>query len=79
MPELAEVEYFRRRWDDGIGQRIVRVALHAEKRVFRGSDPHLIEKTLRGRRLVDSRPAWKAACISFLRRSWLEHSSGDVR
>jgi hypothetical protein len=25
VPELAEVEYFRRRWDNGIGQRVVRV------------------------------------------------------
>ena len=34
MPELAEVEYFRRRWDDGLGQRVLGVKLHLENRVF---------------------------------------------
>ena len=36
MPELAEVEYFRRRCTHGAGQRIVCVELHGEKRVFVG-------------------------------------------
>ncbi len=34
MPELAEVEYFRKRWDAGIGEKIVAVHLHGEKRIF---------------------------------------------
>lgn len=71
MPELAEVEYFRRRWDDGIGQRIVRVALHSEKRVFRGSDPHLLEKTLRGRKLIESETRGKQVAFRFSGGAWL--------
>jgi Formamidopyrimidine-DNA glycosylase N-terminal domain len=71
MPELAEVEYFRRRWDDGIGQRVVRVELHGEKRVFRGSDPDLIQKTLRGAKLRDSETRGKQIVFRFSKGAWL--------
>jgi formamidopyrimidine-DNA glycosylase len=71
MPELAEVEYFRRRWDDGTGQRIVRVELHGEKRVFRGSEPDLIEKTLRGRKLLGSEARGKQIAFRFSNGAWL--------
>ena len=37
MPELAEVEYFRKRWDPGIGDKVIVVQLHAEKRIFSGT------------------------------------------
>ena len=46
MPELAEVEFARKRWDPGLGQRVIKVQLHPEKRIFRGSDPDLIVRTL---------------------------------
>ena len=71
MPELAEVEYFRRRWDDGTGQRIVRVELHGEKRVFRGSEPDLIEKTLRGKKLLGSEARGKQIAFRFSNGAWL--------
>jgi formamidopyrimidine-DNA glycosylase len=71
MPELAEVEYFRRRWDDGIDQRVVRVELHGEKRVFRGSDPGLIEKTLRGKKLLGSETRGKQIAFQFSKCAWL--------
>ena len=71
MPELAEVEYFRRRWDDGIGQRVVRVELHGEKRVFRGNDPGLIEKTLRGKKLLGSETRGKQIAFQFSKGAWL--------
>ena len=71
MPELAEVEYFRRRWDEGIGQRVVRVELHREKRVFRGSDPGLIEKTLRGKKLLGSETRGKQIAFRFSKGAWL--------
>ena len=35
MPELAEVEYFRKRWDPGLRQRVLAVEPHEAKRVFR--------------------------------------------
>ena len=54
MPELAEVEYYRRQWDAGLGARILAVELHARKRVFRGSDTREIVRRLTGARLVQS-------------------------
>ena len=71
MPELAEVEYFRRRWDGGIGQRVERVELHGEKRVFRGSDLGLMEKTLRGKKLVGSETGGKQIAFRFSNGAWL--------
>jgi formamidopyrimidine-DNA glycosylase len=71
MPELAEVEYFRRRWDEGVGQRVVRVELHREKRVFRGSDPDLIAKTLRGKKLLASATRGKQIAFEFSKGAWL--------
>ena len=71
MPELAEVEYFRRRWDDGIGERVVRVELHREKRIFRGSDPDLIKKTLRGQKLLGSETRGKQIAFRFSKGAWL--------
>ena len=38
MPELAEVEFYRKQWDAGLGAKIIAVQLHAQKRIFRGSD-----------------------------------------
>jgi formamidopyrimidine-DNA glycosylase len=38
MPELAEVEYIRTRWNPGLKHRIEKVALHETKRIFRGID-----------------------------------------
>lgn len=48
MPELAEVEYFRRQWDPGLKQRIEAVAVHGKKRIFRGIDIPEMEKALAG-------------------------------
>jgi|SRR6476620_3777840 formamidopyrimidine-DNA glycosylase len=71
MPELAEVEYFRRRWDDGISRRVVRVELHGEKRIFRDSDPEVIETTLRGAKLLGSEARGKQIAFRFSKGAWL--------
>jgi formamidopyrimidine-DNA glycosylase len=54
MPELAEVEYFRRQWNSGLGSRILEVAAHPEKRVFRGADVAALKKAITGAKLVGS-------------------------
>ena len=54
MPELAEVEYYRRKWDAGLGGKILAVQLHAQKRVFRGTDPRELRLELIGTRLRQS-------------------------
>ena len=71
MPELAEVEYFRRRWDDGIGQRVFGVKLHAANRVFRGSNSNSIEMTLPRKKLVSSETRGKQIAFRFSSGVWL--------
>jgi formamidopyrimidine-DNA glycosylase len=67
MPELAEVEYFRRKWDPGLGRQVVRVALHPEKRVFRGTDVVALQKALTGVRLLRSEGHGKQMLFRFAR------------
>ena len=38
MPELAEVDYFRRKWNPGLKKKIESVEVHGTKRIFRGID-----------------------------------------
>lgn len=46
MPELAEVEFYRKIWAPCCDHRIVSVEIEAAARVFRGTDPDLIVRTL---------------------------------
>jgi formamidopyrimidine-DNA glycosylase len=71
MPELAEVEYFRRQWDPGLGQKIVAVQLHATKRIFRGSDTRELRRRLTGARLVESIARGKQMLFRFSGDNWL--------
>jgi formamidopyrimidine-DNA glycosylase len=71
MPELAEVEFYRKQWNDGLGQRILSVDLHADKRIFRGIDTTLLKKTLTGATLVNSRAHGKQMLFCFTRDGWL--------
>ena len=54
MPELAEVEFYRRQWDPGVGAKVLAVKLHARKRIFRGSNTREIVTRLTSTRLVSS-------------------------
>jgi len=69
MPELAEVEYFRRQWDSGLGARVIGVGAHPEKRVFRGTDVAALEKALTGARLLGSEGHGKQMLFRFSRRA----------
>jgi formamidopyrimidine-DNA glycosylase len=71
MPELAEVEYFRRCWDSAIGQKVLSVHLRGEKRIFRGNDLQMMERTLSGARLVSSEARGKQLLFGFSNRGWL--------
>ena len=72
MPELAEVEFFRKRWDlAAAGQRITSVALHGGAKVFRGTDPRSIEKDLPGTRFESSEAAAKQMLFRFSGGHWL--------
>lgn len=71
MPELAEVEFFRRRWDVGLGAPITRVLLHPKAGIFKTSDPALIVRHLTGATLLSSAAAAKQMLFRFSGDAWL--------
>lgn len=71
MPELAEVEFFRRRWDVGFGARIERVLLHPKAGIFKTSNPALIVRHLTGSTLQSSEAAAKQMLFRFSGDAWL--------
>jgi formamidopyrimidine-DNA glycosylase len=54
MPELAEVEYFRRQWDAGRNAAITEVLVHPKPKLFRGIDVPAMVRQLTGAHIVDS-------------------------
>jgi len=71
MPELAEVEYYRKQWDAGLRRKIGRVALHAGKRLFRGADEKRLTAALTGATYLRSEARAKLMCFRFSRDAWL--------
>ena len=74
MPELAEVEYFRKQWDAGLGAKVTRVAAHPEKRVFRGANARQLGAALTGATFERSEALAKQMLFVFRRgreRLWL--------
>jgi len=70
VPELAEVEYYRTQWNPGLRDKITRVHLHGDKRVFRGTDLSLLAK-LAGERLESSESSGKQMIFRFSHHFWL--------
>lgn len=71
MPELAEVEYYRSQWNPGIGDRVVKVSLHAKKRIFRGTNIRTVAPGLTGARLLRSEARGKRMLFRFENDQWL--------
>jgi formamidopyrimidine-DNA glycosylase len=71
MPELAEVEYFRKQWDSGLGQKITVVQLHSRKRIFRGTESRSIVKQLTGRRFLRAFARGKQMLFEFSGGHWM--------
>jgi formamidopyrimidine-DNA glycosylase len=71
MPEFAEVEYFRKRWNPGLEQEIERVVIHPAASVFRGCDVSLLEDKLTGATFLSSEAAAKQMLFSFSGNGWL--------
>jgi formamidopyrimidine-DNA glycosylase len=69
MPELAEVEYFRKQWDPGLGKTVLRIAWRPKTRVFRGIDPKAFERALTGAKLRSSEAHGKQMFFRFNRAS----------
>ncbi|MGP8200662.1 MAG: Fpg/Nei family DNA glycosylase [Limisphaerales bacterium] len=71
MPELAEVEYFRKQWGRGLRQKILSVESHASKKIFRGTDVVALSKTLGGATLLGSEAHGKQMLFRFSNGGWL--------
>lgn len=71
MPELAEVDYYRRQWDPGIGSKITAVSAHWRSRVFRDSRRRLTSQVLVEATLVRSQSHGKQMLFQFTKDLWL--------
>jgi len=71
MPELAEVDYFRRRWDVGLGRKVSAVFLNPRARVGRGIDARAMARALEGAKLLESSAAAKQMAFRFSGGVWL--------
>ena len=65
MPELAEVEWYRKQWDTGRGDAIVDLALHPRKRVFRGTNTRELQRGLTGAKYLSSDRRGKRMLFKF--------------
>jgi formamidopyrimidine-DNA glycosylase len=65
MPELAEVEWYRKQWNAGLGEAIADLALHARKRIFRGTDTDALRQHLIGQKFVRSTRRGKRMLFEF--------------
>jgi formamidopyrimidine-DNA glycosylase len=83
MPELAEVEFFRKRWQHAAaGTRVRRVLLHEHAKVFRGTRPAVLRAALAGARFESSAAAAKQMLFRFSGEAWLGihlGMSGELR
>ncbi len=69
MPELAEVDWYRKQWDAGRRDEVVDVSLHRRKYVFRGTNTSALQKLIGEKFLRSTR----------LRKQMLFEFSGDNR
>lgn len=66
MPELAEVEFFRKRWDQAaLGERVVAVLAHDRKKLMREIDFPAFRAALVGAKFVSSHAAAKQMLFRF--------------
>ena len=71
MPELAEVEFYRKQWDAGLRRNVTHIALHVGKRLFRSVDEKRFAKALTGAKLLGSEARAKLMCFRFSGDAWL--------
>ncbi|MBI2517362.1 MAG: Fpg/Nei family DNA glycosylase [Opitutae bacterium] len=65
MPELAEVEFFRRRWSVGHDDRVLNVLTHDRAKIFRACMVARLKKSLTGATLRGSAAAAKQMLFRF--------------
>ena len=83
MPELAEADFYRKRWELAArGAWISAVLTHDRAKVFRGADPAPIRAALTGARFLGSAAAAKQMLFRFSGEAWLGvhlGMSGELR
>lgn len=82
MPELAEVEFFRKRWSAGHGDKVVAVHLNEGKRIFRDASTATLKRALTGAKLLGSETKAKQMLFHFNGDKWLGihlGMSGELR
>ena len=65
MSELAEVEWYRKQWDPGLGEKVLSVEIHAQKRVFRDTNTRALRQNLSGTKLLSSEARGKRMLFRF--------------
>lgn len=71
MPELAEVEYYRNRWDPGLGQLVEKVSVNGKSRIYRDTSATGIQRQLKGRTFIGSLAHGKRMMFQFSEGRWL--------
>ncbi len=71
MPELAEVEYYRKEWDPALGDPIITVKVHPLARIYRDTSPQAIQRHLPGESLIASFSHGKQMLFQFGAENWL--------
>ena len=81
MPELAEVEYYRKQWNPGLGKLVREVRLHPKARIFRGQDTKSLIECLTESRLISSESRGKQMLFRFARGTLGVHlgMTGELR
>jgi formamidopyrimidine-DNA glycosylase len=74
MPELAEVDYFRRQWNPGLKHRIEKVLIHPKARIFRGTDTAQLIRALTGATFERSEARGKQMLFVAKKRGIKSHS-----
>lgn len=71
MPELAEVEYYRRQWDCGLRKKVRAASAHVGTRVFQPAEVQALARLLRGKTLLGSEARGKQMLFRFSGQLWL--------
>ena len=82
MPELAEVEFYRKQWSPGLGQCVRAVLVHPRAKVFRECNVRRLVGRLAGATLLSSATSAKQMLFRFGGGRWLGvhlGMSGELR
>src|ERR1017187_10316166 len=83
MPELAEAEFFRKRWHLAArGRKVAAVLTHDRAKIFRGANVPAVRRALTGARYFGSEARAKQMLFRFSGGAWLGihlGMSGELR